>query len=157
MTSFSIVAGLVFCLGSHAQTTTYTYDASGNCTGRFSQTQNSKEGSSEKSFFEDFKESNNLEFDSNTNKTELLIEENSITVYPNPTNTGQFQVELKGYDDLLSKGMMTIYSSQGQAVFKISSLQTINNVNLNNQPIGTYVIHITIGGKLETHKVVVER
>jgi len=150
---FLIFFGGVLCVVSHAQTITYSYDASGNCTSRHlvrgseetqlkSSNANSKDGH---------------DVPSSADETVLLLtEENSITVYPNPTN-GQFQVELKGYDDVLSKGIMTIYSSQGKVVLKMSSLQQINSVNLNNQNNGSYVIHIHIDGDLVTHKLIIER
>jgi len=95
---------------------------------------------------------------SNSNDSILLFSEDeySIRIFPNPNN-GQFQVEFIGYDNELSKGMITLLSSMGQVITKLTSLNQINHIDLRNVPTGTYILQILIDDKLLIHKVTVEK
>jgi len=144
-----IFVGFVTCTGAHAQKILYAYDASGNCISRTYQA-----SSSLKSFVTDddaYDVKAQPDFD-----TILLTEENSIRMFPNP-NGGQFQIEMTGLDDVLTKGTISIFSAQGLLVLKKISMQKINTFNLSNQPNGTYVLQINISGKTLTHKVVISK
>ena len=142
-----IFAGFVSCMDSYAQKIVYTYDASGNCTGRsYSSTKSATTGEGTDHLSE------------KQNDVDLIFQtdDNSIKIYPNPNN-GQFQVELTGFDDVLNKGTITIFSARGLVVFKASALQPINPVHLNHQPNGTYVLQISVGDQIFIHKVVVDK
>ena len=154
MTFLLILAVFLSCMGSQAQTISYSYDGSGNFTSGSIISENSMlKSSSEKS--EDSSDQNEPP-KSEAKDLLLLPEGKSISIFPNP-NKGQFQVELKGFDDELKKGMISIFSAQGQAILKLSPLQLINSININNQPVGSYVMLIAIGSNTITHKVIVER
>jgi len=129
---------------------TYTYDASGNNTSRFQKAQSFLKSSLTDSS-DGVSYSNAKDFD-----VILSTSENSIKIYPNPNN-GQFQIEMNGFDDVLTKGMITIFSVKGQVVLKSSSLQEINSFNISNQPNGTYILQINIDGKTFTHKVIISK
>ena len=145
-----IFAGFVSCIGVHAQQIVYAYDASGNC---ISRTYQGQAPSSIKSSVKDDVADVNLK---QNFETILLTEENSIRIFPNP-NGGQFQIEMTGFDDVLAKGTVSIFSSRGLPVLKIITLQKINTFNLNNQPNGTYVLQINLDGKIFTHKVIISK
>jgi len=145
-----IFAGFVSCMGAYAQKIVYAYDASGNCTSKAYQASSGPKSST----------TNDAANEANAKQNDfdviLSTDENSIKVYPNP-NSGQFQVEMTGYGDVLSEGLITIFSAQGRVVLKINSLQPINSINLGNQSGGTYVLQINIDGKTFNHKMIIEK
>ena len=143
-----IFAGFVSCMGAYAQKIVYAYDQSGNCTSKAYQASSGPKSSITNEGSENAKQN---DFD-----VILSTDENSIKVYPNP-NSGQFQIEMTGYDDVLNEGLITIFSAQGRVVLKLNSLQPINSINLNNQPGGTYVLQINIDGKTFNHKMIIEK
>ena len=147
-----ILAFFANCLCVHAQTIVYTYDESGNCT---KQAPASSQGGLKSAITGDA-DNEDVVAKPNDFDVILMTEGNSIKVYPNPTD-GQFQVELNGYEDDLSKGVISLYSSQGRLVVKLSKLQQLNSMNLSNQANGTYVLKINIGGKAFTHKIVLDK
>ena len=151
LVSLIFFAGFISCTGIHAQQIVYAYDASGNC---ISQTYQGQAPSNLKSTVtgysvDDVNLKQNFE-------TILLTEENSIRIFPNP-NGGQFQIEMIGFDDVLAKGTVSIFSARGLPVLKKTTLQKLNTFNLNNQPNGTYVLQINLDGKIFTHKVIISK
>lgn len=146
----------VSCINVHAQYIKYTYDASGNCTARTYQA--TSQASMVKSATTSSEEVSSPEISSSTNEIEqmMLNGENSIKVYPNPNN-GQFKVEIIGFNEYLSKGLITIYTSQGKAILKINSLQQITDVNISNHSNGIYIMQIIIGNKSYSHKIIVSK
>jgi len=144
-----IFAGIATCMGAHAQQIEYVYDASGNCISQSYQKQAPDNPMLATTDAADVDVRQNIE-------TILSTEENSIRIFPNPNN-GQFQIEMTGFDDVLTKGAITIFSARGQAVFKSLSLQPLSTVNINNQPNGTYVLQINIDSKIFTHKLIISK
>ena len=140
-------AGFISCMGAYAQKIVYAYDASGNCISRTYQAPSGLKSTTT--------DKNGVNTTQNVD-TILQTDENSIKIYPNPNN-GQFQVEMTGFDEALSTGMITVFSAQGQAVLKSSSLKPINSINLNSLPNGTYVLKINIGEKTFHHKIIVNK
>ena len=140
-----IIAGLVTCMGAHAQKIVYAYDLSGNCTTKtYSTSKSSTTGGGTEV----------VDAKQNDFETILMTGENSIKIYPNP-NSGQFQIEMTGFDEALDKGTISIFSARGQMVLKLSSLQQLNSFNLSNQPNGTYVLQINVDSKTYTHKFII--
>ncbi len=148
-----IFTGFVCCMGVQAQNITYTYDASGNRISRSQKSQAMRSSSLKSSTTgsDEVYSSKTIDFEQI-----LLTNKNSIKIFPNP-NKGQFQIEMTGFDDVLNKGVISIFSSLGRVVLKLSSLQQLNSINLSSQPNGTYVLQININGKAFTHKVVISK
>jgi len=151
-----LFAGLVSCMCVHAQTITHNYDASGNFTSMSYKSQEAPSTLKSSSIEDDANGVSPKESKVDDMDTMLLVDENCIKIFPNP-NKGLFQIELNGFGENLKKGMLTIYSAQGRVVLILNSLNQLNQVNLNNQMTGTYVLHFNINGKLYNHKVIVEK
>jgi len=142
-----IFASIVSCMGAYAQKIVYAYDASGNCTTKTYSTSKSSttvDGANEVNAIQ------------NDFETILSSDEKSIKIYPNPNN-GQFQIEMTGFDEVLPAGSISIFSARGQMVLKLSALQQLNFIHLNNHPSGTYVLQINVDGKIYTHKVIISK
>ena len=146
-----IFAGFITCTSAYAQQIVYAYDASGNCISRTDQKQAPSSLKSSVTEYHANDVNTKTDFD-----TILLTEENSIKMFPNP-NGGQFLIEMTGFDDVLKKGTISIFSTRGLLVLKTTTMQRINTFNLSNRPNGTYVIQINVGGKTLTHKVVISK
>lgn len=76
----------------------------------------------------------------------------TIIIYPNPTR-GQLMVEIANQDDIIS-GSLTILSLNGKMILNKAVNQNQINLDISNEPAGTYVLHININGKTSTWKII---
>lgn len=76
----------------------------------------------------------------------------TIVIYPNPTK-GQLMVEIANQNDIIS-GSLTILSLNGKMILNKAVNQNQINLNISNEPAGTYVLHININGKTSTWKII---
>lgn len=82
--------------------------------------------------------------------------ENSIIVYPNPTNVGYISVNLKV--DSFSKGTVKVYNLLGKMVNEKSIEANQEEVRLSTEQFsaGVYLVKVTLGYKSYAQKVIVE-
>lgn len=80
------------------------------------------------------------------------VDNQKIIIYPNPTR-GQLMVEITDQSDILS-GTLTVLNLKGQIVAKQTINQKQINLNISNEPSGTYILHININGKISTWKII---
>ena len=154
---FIFLAVTLSCMGVHAQKIVYAYDASGNCTGNTLVTSGLKSAIADTTKKTAQENAEKQPETQNEPEPDLMtLDENSIKVYPNPTN-GQFFVEIDGSQEMLGKVKIAITSSQGRHVLILNSIQPINYINLGNQPSGTYILLITAGKDVFTRKVIVNK
>ena len=80
-----------------------------------------------------------------------------ITVYPNPTK-GQLQVKLDGYDRMLNGNdgnqSIAIYDLAGIKIMEIKPVLELNMVDLQLQPMGTYIMVIQLGSQSKTYSII---
>ena len=62
-------------------------------------------------------------------------------------------VEIANQNDMIS-GSLTILSLNGKMVLKKAVNQNQINLDISNEPAGTYVLHININGKTSTWKII---
>lgn len=82
---------------------------------------------------------------------EEIIKQHTVKIYPNPTE-GQLAVEISDINEIKS-GNLSIYSIQGQMVMKKSINQIKTDLDISQQPSGTYILHININGETSTWKI----
>ncbi|GHA81003.1 S8 family serine peptidase [Pontibacter akesuensis] len=83
-----------------------------------------------------------------------LITDASL-VYPNPS-TGQYNVVLKGVAQ--QQVVVSVWDLTGKEVSRknvtLNSNSEVHQVNLGNQPVGMYLLHVTAGNKVQVHKLI---
>jgi len=117
-----LFVGLLCGFASQAQKFSYTYDFAGNRISRTVVTLKTKEDLLPQT------------------EEETEITEN-ITVYPNPT-TGTVNIRFTNYEPEKS-GIIRLYNASGVLLQTKKSLNTENEINLENYPAGTYIIKIS--------------
>lgn len=85
--------------------------------------------------------------------SDLLLPDNSVTVYPNPTSNKTFSVRM---NDLNGEKKIKIYNIIGSVVKDISTTKTSEKFNLSNFAKGMYIIKITNEGKSLTKKIILK-
>ncbi|MCX6271729.1 MAG: T9SS type A sorting domain-containing protein, partial [Bacteroidetes bacterium] len=86
-----------------------------------------------------------------------VFEQESITVYPNPTD-GRFTVTIENYGNALT---MEVYNNIGQRLI-IEKLQNnttakyTKDFDLSNYPVGFYILRFTDGEKVRSRKLIVK-
>lgn len=80
------------------------------------------------------------------------VADQTIIIYPNPTR-GQLMVEIANQSDIIS-GSLTILSLNGKMILNKAVNQNQINLDISNEPAGTYVLHININGKTSTWKII---
>ena len=77
----------------------------------------------------------------------------SFHVYPNPT-TGELILEIPD-KDLFSAGIVEVYGIRGEKILRKEITGTGKwNISLSGQPAGIYVIHVIMGDRIETTKII---
>ena len=77
--------------------------------------------------------------------------ETTFNLYPNPNN-GEFIIVL---ENVAAKNTIVVYNLLGKQVASFQTLNSTTNVNLSNQPKGTYLVKVITGEQVFTEKVVV--
>jgi len=148
LTLFFLIAGC--CLPWHcfSQTSivnyTYGYDASGNRTSRTILIKKSAQLSKDSLFNASVKAKTKDAFGE-------VFEKKQITIYPNPTK-GLIIVEIP-----LSEGdnaRISVYDIKGSLLHDYKNIGSSTNIDLTNEPIGTYLMKIFIGNKPTTWKII---
>jgi hypothetical protein len=67
-------------------------------------------------------------------------ETKSISVFPNPVQNGNVNINLSGYDNTVSAGMI---NSAGQTVKKLKLKEGSNNINVSELASGIYILKVT--------------
>lgn len=79
------------------------------------------------------------------------VEKRQITIYPNPTK-GIVNVEigLEGGDN----ARITVFDLRGRMLVGLKGIGRFTDIDLSNQPMGTYLMKISIGNKTTTWKII---
>lgn len=77
-----------------------------------------------------------------------------VKIYPNPTK-GQLNVSLSGLADN-ETGTISIYALNGQLILKENASSSLTELNISEQPTGTYIMKIIVGKKSTTWKIIKE-
>ena len=80
----------------------------------------------------------NITIDSNCALSEHSFSKNVVKVFPNPSNTGVFSVELP----VVSKGKAMVYNALGQKVYENNFVNQTFILPLNFLPKGTYFLKL---------------
>lgn len=149
------VSGTGINLGASAsyQTVSLPFNTFGVIDSVIFQAQSSKWQDSATSFVGSVLKIDEIHFKSQPLTTSILSydEDNNIRIYPNPTNG---KITVVGKDISL----IEVYNIMGEIIQNTtnSKKQTINEINLSNQPKGIYFVRIKDGSKNYTRKIVVE-
>lgn len=81
-----------------------------------------------------------------------MLQEHDVKIYPNPTE-GILKVSIFGIKDT-DKYSLAIYTMQGARIMLDERQQYNFNVNISNQPAGTYLLRITINNQSTTWKII---
>jgi uncharacterized repeat protein (TIGR03803 family) len=94
-----------------------------------------------------------LELNPNAGINQLSINNNQLSIYPNPTS-GQITIKLNGNQNGYT---VEVYSVVGEKIYEsvLSGLQ--NTINLNSQPDGMYFIYLKSEEGVEVGKVLLAR
>ena len=88
-------------------------------------------------------------------KPEVFIDQlgnQDIKFYPNPTQ-GKLAVEISNYD-LNAKGKIQVFDMGGRLVQNISNLSQQLEVDISNEPAGSYIMVIVIGQEKSEWKII---
>lgn len=135
---------LLFCLAllpvvSSAQDRIgYSYDASGNRIKREIIMQPSK--------------AKQQTFETERQVFSDMLQEHDVKIYPNPTD-GILKVRISGIKNT-DKCSLAIYTMRGDRVILDERQQYNFDVNISNQPAGTYLLRITINNQSTTWKII---
>lgn len=75
-----------------------------------------------------------------------------INIHPNP-NGGMFSVEFDGWDDLRT-GSLKIHNVTGNLLIEREIDQSKINIDISDQPNGTFILTIFIDGKKDVWKII---
>ena len=90
--------------------------------------------------------------DTTTTQFNSIIDEVTVTIYPNPTG-GNFSVEIINVDEDFDACLL-LHTSSGKLIIKKENLNKLTNVDISKYENGTYLLSIIINDKKETWKVV---
>jgi len=83
--------------------------------------------------------------------TDVLMETH-ITIYPNPTR-GMLTVKFSDLpQDAVSS--ITLFDMQGKIITQQQSLSDENRLDISAQPVGTYIMQITVGEEVTNWKII---
>lgn len=138
--NFFAVATLMLCgFMTDAQTTVgFTYDGAGNRLKRLIIIPKSSE-------------TNMDSIPAATPLTENL-DELKVKIYPNPTQ-GRLSVEILNMQ-IGDYKEITFYDLDGKRIQYCRVLETTNDFDLSNYPIGMYILHINVGQKVSEWKII---
>jgi YD repeat-containing protein len=132
--------GAMFPFSVNGQDVSYTYDAAGNRTARVINMTKSATV-------------NNAETAEVQPSTDLL-QEQSITIYPNPTK-GILSVSVPTIDNNM-KGEVSIIGIDGGELMRKPLTSSLMQLNISSQPSGIYLMRISIGTESVTWKIIKE-
>lgn len=96
---------------------------------------------------------NNWDFiDTTTLKYTEMINNISITIYPNP-NGGMFKVVLENTEKN-TEASLYLHSLSGSLVFQKKPIKQVTDVDIRNYENGTYILTIIVNHKKKTWKVI---
>lgn len=81
-----------------------------------------------------------------------MLQEHDVKIYPNPTD-GILKVRISGIKNT-DKCSLAIYTMRGDRVMLDERQQYNFDVNISNQPAGTYLLRITINNQSTTWKII---
>ena len=81
-----------------------------------------------------------------------MLQEHDVKIYPNPTD-GILKVSISGIKNT-DKCSLAIYTMRGDRVMLDERQQYNFDVNISNQPAGTYLLRITINNQSTTWKII---
>lgn len=154
MKTFEIfISTLIFAIlviQSFTQEVHFEYDDSGNRIARTIVWEDEKE--SPKTFFDtSFYKYDEIN-EEDIVKHSANIGEQLVNIYPNPTK-GTFKVGFEGWQKELEV-FIQLHSLKGKLIFEKKVENPVTNLNIINQPDGTYILTITIGKEKETWKII---
>ncbi|MDI9309210.1 MAG: T9SS type A sorting domain-containing protein [Limnohabitans sp.] len=86
-------------------------------------------------------------------KEDFVLDNNAVSVYPNPTVNGNFTLSFK---NLSGKKSVIVYNIIGSIVKEINTESEIENINLNSFAKGMYLVKVMNNGKETIKKVIVQ-
>ena len=143
-------------LSSLAQDIEYTYDAAGN---RYTR---KVIPPMENAIMED-KGINNSQAEETSNETETteqeepevykdLVAEKQLNIYPNPTR-GRLKIDMLNYDPDV-QGSIQVFGINGRLVQNKNQLNTSIEIDITNEPAGSYIMIIIIGNEKSEWKII---
>lgn len=81
-----------------------------------------------------------------------MLQEHDVKIYPNPTD-GILKVSISGIKNT-DKCSLAIYTLRGDRIMLDERQQYNFDVNISNQPAGTYLLRITINNQSTTWKII---
>ena len=138
-------------LKSFAQDIEYYYDAAGNRTVRKvippePPAQAVAESDSDTTFY------NSEENEAEPEVYEDLLAEKQLRIYPNPTR-GKLAIEIVNYN-LGVNGSIQVFDMSGRLVKNITNLSESMEVDITNEPAGSYIMIIVIGNEKSEWKII---
>ncbi len=90
--------------------------------------------------------------ESHLTKYQAKVGGQTINIFPNPS-TGQFTIKIEGWDNKTT-ALMNLSTSIGSSLIEKTLDGPFTEVNIKEQPQGTYLLIIILNGQKETWKVV---
>lgn len=91
-----------------------------------------------------------------TQKDTIAVEDKldnqNIILYPNPTR-GLFKISVNKLDEAV-KNYFYLFSSNGSRLMNKNLSNNMTTVDISNYPKGTYLLNISLGGKVSKWKVI---
>ncbi len=158
---FSLLIFLGIFPAGAQNTVQYGYDASGNRISRtivMKQMAPAPQDSSENAIKEQEAMANVPgQFDDNQNAAfqEIyadMLSEAAITIYPNPTK-GQLSVRITNLPQNTTSAL-ELFDIRGRSLVRKEAVSEYNELDISHQPVGTYLMQITIGSSVTTWKII---
>jgi hypothetical protein len=144
-----IFAGfMLFFISMEAQKIKYSYDESGNRTKRYISKSLAIDTADYKAENDSIADNPKDPYNWDERKKDAF----EVVVYPNPT-TGILEIELPELKTN-QKTHLYLYSQTGVLVKQMDKLQKRQSVDISNQPVGIYILRITVDNETVTRKVI---
>jgi len=141
----------VFSLETTAQEVHFTYDNSGNRRTRIIVWEEDKSDSLQVKIDTTFLNNWQITQEKIVKHT-AVIGKQTVNIYPNP-NTGMFIISIDGWNEN-TEAELKLHNLAGKIIEQKPIQQPVTKIKFGNQPDGTYMLTITLNGKIETWKVV---
>ncbi|MDR3705771.1 MAG: T9SS type A sorting domain-containing protein [Paludibacteraceae bacterium] len=82
----------------------------------------------------------------------MILTNDGVNVYPNPIE-GLLAVDIKNLQEK-QEASLVLFDLKGQLVVSRKRLQTNNQIDFTNTPLGTYVLRVTIDKKTTESKII---
>ena len=88
----------------------------------------------------------------NKDNFEEIINNTSITIYPNPT-VGNFQIAFSDLSEM-NQGMIILYDANGRQLQKQQIMSTVEQMDISNAANGEYILLVNINGSIKEWKII---